>query len=78
MHGGLGTFLFGSHLWHVIAANKKICSPLQDFETEYLYLLNPKTVPADQVNLPKNFREYVKDESYPEFCADQHLYYPFH
>ena len=48
MHGGLGTFLFGSHLWHVIAANKKICSPLQDFETEYLYILNPKTVPADR------------------------------
>ena len=32
-----------------------------------------------QFNLRKNFREYVKDESYPEFCADQHLvYYPFH
>ena len=26
-----------------------------------------------QVNLPKNFREYVKDESYPEFCADHHF-----
>ena len=23
-------------------------------------------------------REDVKDESYPEFCADQLLYYPFH
>ena len=34
--------------------------------------------PTCQFNLQKNFREDVKDESYPEFCADQLLYYPFH
>ena len=31
-----------------------------------------------QFNLQKDFREDVKDESYPEFCAGQLLYYPFH